>query len=440
MKKRSVLTVLAFVLSAVPAYAETLSEVIRDTLNSNPELAAQRATLRSVSAQKGQATAGYKPTIALVGDAGLEHREYEMTDIPDKIKDNAVPYSYGVQAGINLYEGGKTMYASKAAQFREKAEQNALRAKEVDLTAQTATAYLDYLDTVNVQTLQKNNLSVMRAHFIETRDKAKLGRGTATDVAQAQARLEGAKALLTQADMNVNNAVEYYFRITGKTPEYDKTLNISAIVQGAPKSKADSDVWNLIKNVPATLQEAEKTAEENNPLLKELTERENAAAQNVKIAKNTAYPTLDLTAYAGRQEDQIMMDYLTNYQAKLSLKVPLYDASVAHYKSAEALERKNAVRFQKDNAGAVVKQAVRSAWNEIQTRRSEINYARTQIRANKKALDGVIDEARNGSRTTLDVLNAQQELLDSEVTLSHAQYGLIKARISLLQALGTLKI
>ena len=91
-------------------------------------------------------------------------------------------------------------------------------------------------------------------------------------------------------------------------------------------------------------------------------------------------------------------------------------------------------------ARAAVREAVRTAWNAVSTRKSETLYAQAQIKANKKALDGVIDEARNGTRTTLDVLNAQQEYLDSQVSLSHAQYGLVNAKLSLLQAMGVLKL
>ncbi len=440
MKKYGLcLTALSLVFSFA-ANAEDLGDVIRYTLENNPELASARATMRSVEARQGQAKSGYKPKVALVGDAALEHREYELSSLPDTIKDDVVPYSYGVQASMNLFEGGKTMYATKAAKFETKAQEHAVEAKTTQLISQTAQAYLDYLDAVNVQKLQKNNVDVMRAHYVETRDKAKFGRLTSTDVAQAQARLEGAKALLTQADMGVDNASERFFRITGKAPELTQTPDIAAVLNAAPATQGERDIWNLIKDAPATLAEAEKIAQEQNPSLKELIQRENAAAEQVKVAKNTSSPSLDLSAYAGRQEKQIMMDTLTDYQAKLSLSVPLYDASVSHYKKIEALEAQNAVKYSLSDARAAVREAVRTAWNAVSTRKSEILYAQAQIKANKKALDGVIDEARNGTRTTLDVLNAQQEYLDSQVSLSHAQYGLVNAKLSLLQAMGVLKL
>ena len=195
----------------------------------------------------------------------------------------------------------------------------------------------------------------------------------------------------------------------------------------------------LTKDGPRSLEDAERTAERENLKIKELNERENAARENVKVSKNASSPSLDLSLYAGRQEKPMMMDDYTNYQAKLALTIPLYDASTSHYKSEEAAERLNVVRAQIDNMKAAVRERVRIAWNDLRSHKAEIDYARAQINANTKALNGVKDEAAHGTRTTLDVLNAQQELLDSKVALAHAEYGMVKSYVALMNAMGTLK-
>ncbi|MBR1777330.1 MAG: TolC family protein [Alphaproteobacteria bacterium] len=439
MKKNVFLAVLFLVCTSFAAHADSLNEIIGYTLQSNPEMAAVQAQKKAVSAQKGRFSSGYKPRVDLVGDVAAERREYTVTGAPNEIKEDETPYSYGVRAQMNLYEGGKTLYAVRAAEYREKAEDSAVAEKRSDLVYRVIRSYLDYMDAVDVQTLRRNNADVLRAYYVETRDKAALGRGTSTDVAQAEARLQRARAALTQADMSVSNAQEAFFRLTGKTAEYDKTLSIRSIISEKPESENEKFIYALTKDGPRSLEAAEQTAERENLKIKELNERENAARENIKVSKNTSSPSLDLSLYAGRQEKPMMMDDYTNYQAKLALTIPLYDASTSHYKSEEAAEQLNVVRAQIDNMKAAVRERVRIAWNDLRSHKAEIDYAQAQIRANEKALSGVRDEAAHGSRTTLDVLNAQQELLDSKVSLAHAEYGMIKSYVALMNAMGTLK-
>ena len=395
--------------------------------------------MKAVSAQKGQFSSGYKPRVALVGDVAAERREYTMKNAANSTEENETPYSYGIQAQMNLYEGGKTLHAVRAAEYREKAEEKAVAEKRSDLVYRVIRSYLDYMDAVDVQTLRRNNADVLRAYYVETRDKAALGHGTSTDVAQAEARLQRARAALTKADMAVSNAQESFFRLTGKTAEYDKALSIRSIILEKPESENEKFIYALTKDGPRSLETAEETAERENLKIKELNERENAAKENITVSKNISSPSLDLNLYAGRQEKPMMMDDYTNYQAKLALTIPLYDASSSHYKSEEASEQANVLRAQINNMKAAVREKVRISWNDLRNYKAEIDYARAQIKANEKALSGGRDEAAHGTRTTLDVLNAQQELLDSKVALAHAEYGMVKSYVALMNAMGTLK-
>ncbi len=400
----------------------TLEEVIALVFRHNPKILAKREQLRSIEMLEKQAYSGYLPRIDIYGGVGTEHRNYKSTFVPNSYTEDVAPHRIGIKANINLYEGGKTESNIKIAKNKKLAESYALKDEEQSICMQAIEVYLSYLNSIKILDLKKNNKFIMQAHYRECKDRVSLGRGTSTDIAQSEARLSRADSQLIFSEITYKNICERFYRIVGRMPKKLKSLDTSKIE----------------KFMPYSLEEAENIAISNHPKLKQLMYLKKIAEESVVLAKSGLMPKVDVSVSAIHQKKDMMLNRLSKCQAELTVTVPVYEGGVSGYKAQEANHQVLMYINDLENTKREILEAVRYSWNEIQRNRSEIISVKLQVNANKKALDGVKDESINGSRTTLDVLNAEQELLDTKVDLSHAEHDLIKAYFALLRAIGRL--
>jgi outer membrane protein len=420
--KKIVLIGLLAMCGAKIAKAEDIFEVLAYVGRNNPRIQAKRAELLSICTLKSQAQTGYLPRVDLVATVAPEHRDYSSSFLSQDMTDNAFGHSFGANACINLYEGGKTESREKIADHRKSAAEFSLLAVKQNVYLQAIQAYIFYLDTGEVLQLKISNLRVLEEYYKKCRDQVALGRGTQTDVAQAEARLTGAISQVTEAESELKNAEEQFCAVVGKFP--------------GKLSPIQSE--KIIKLIPETFDECEKIAMKDHPMILRLKATEKIAEENRNLAKSGMRPSVNGRVFIGRQLKQPMIGKMTRYQAELSLSVPIYDGNLSSYKEQEASHEIIRAMSDTEEARRQIVKAVRISLNEIHRYKSQIQSAQSPVKANERALAGVRDEAANGSRTTLDVLNAEQELLDSRVKLSHARHCLILSYFKALHAIGRL--
>ena len=416
------------------ANAETLDEALTYTYVANPSLAAQRAYVKSVYEQINESKSGYKPTIA--GQASYGYTYQRQRSRPGFSENESKPVNMGVNAVQPLFSGFGTVASVKAARHKFEAEKAKLQDLEQSVLTQAVVAYTDVIRAIAVWKLNQNNEAVLKRQLDYTRDRFRVGELTKTDVAQAEARYAGAVSSRIQAEGNVKVAYATYQETIGKMP--DKIFEPEV-----PAAK-----------LPQTLEDALAVAGKNNPSVISAEYQEKQAKSGVDVAKSSYYPSLNLQAsylnsranahgsasvynagaYAGtiqtgraREEDS---------SVKLVLDVPFYTAGVVSSKVTQAKLAERQAALGVVSVRRAVEQATTQAWENYQSTLAGLSSLQEQVRASELALDGVRHEEQAGTRTILDVLNAEQELLNARVSLVSAKKNLIDASYLLISAMG----
>ena len=417
------------------ANAETLDEALTYTYVANPSLAAQRAYVKSVYEQINESKSGYKPTIA--GQASYGYLYQRQRSRPGFSENESMPVNMGVNAVQPLFSGFGTVASVKAARHKFESEKAKLQDLEQSVLTQAVVAYTDVIRAIAVWKLNQNNEAVLKRQLDYTRDRFRVGELTKTDVAQAEARYAGAVASRIQAEGNVKVAYASYQETIGKMP--DKIFEPEV-----PAAK-----------LPQTLEDALAVADKNNPSVISAEYQEKQAKSGVDVAKSAYYPSLNLQASylnsrANAHGSAPVYDGSGAYQGtmqtgrareedssvKLVLDVPFYTAGIVPSKVAQAKLAERQAALGVVSVRRAVEQATTQAWENYQSTLAGLSSLQEQVRATELALDGVRHEEQAGTRTILDVLNAEQELLNARVSLVSAKKNLIDASYLLISAMG----
>lgn len=400
---------------AVPCSAETLAEALAMAYENNPTLQAQRASLRATDETVPQARAGWRPTLEALGRGGYT---YEYKD--DSGSNDGGDYSASVRLTQNLYAGGGTEADIRRARNSVRAGQARLSITEQDILIQVTIAYLDVVRDTAVLRLNINNERVLRRQQEATRDRFNVGEVTRTDVAQAEARLARARADRIQAQGNLDISKGIYEQVVGKAPG-----------QLEPPSG--------VSDLPASREQSLEWADEGNPNVLAARYDERAARDNVDVAESSLFPKLDLIGEGGRTKDYLQGTEASNAASVTAqLTIPLYQRGFVSSRVREAKQLVGRDRLRLAAARRSVAEVANSAWESLVTTRARIRAINSEVRANRIALDGVRQEALVGSRTVLDVLDAEQELLDAQVNLVRAERDETLAQYQLAAAVGRL--
>ena len=401
-----------------PVEAQTLEEALARAYQTNPTLDSQRAQLRATDELVPQALSGYRPTVDLNGFAGRTKAEARAAGGTR----NSVTTPRGASIELNqpLYRGGSTGASVRGAEARVQAQRANLLLTEGDVLLTAATAYLDVVRDQSVLDLNRNNETVLRRQLDASRDRFNVGEITRTDVSQAEARLSRANADRIQAEGRLRASRAAYQRAVGELPG----------VLTAPRPRFQ---------LPATLDEVIALAQSNNPGVTAAEYAELAANAGIDRIEGEGYPQVSLSAELARSYDgSATADRSDSASLTANLRIPLYSAGLLSARVREAKHQANQARIQIEGARRqVVENAIR-AWEALITARAAIESRRTQVRAAEIALEGVRQEAQVGSRTTLDTLNAEQELLDARVGLVSVQRDETVAAFQVLEATGQL--
>jgi outer membrane protein len=403
------------------AQATTLTDALIATYSGNPTLTEQRAQLQATDEQAAIARAGGRPSLG--GSVGYTQGINGLRALQGY--NRAV--TAGAQLNVPLFQGGRVRNAVHAADSRVESGRETLRATEGDVLVQAVSAYMDVVRDRAIVELNINNVKVLQTNLDATNDRFQAGDLTRTDVAQSQARLEDGRSQLTTAKSNLTTSEENYRRVIG---------------QGA----GSLDQPPPLPVLPENADRAEDTAVNNNPDIAAAKGAVKAARYDVSTARASRMPTIAATAgtnyyrYSGFAGNGLGVP-VGNVsgdasQAGVTLSVPLYQGGLpsAQVRQAQAfesaaLERETATERQ------VVANA-RSAFSSYQAALEVIRSSQEALKANTLALEGVRAEQSVGERQVLDVLNAEQELLGSQVTLVSAQRDAYVAGFALLNSMG----
>jgi outer membrane protein len=404
------------VLAGAPAGAETLREAMAAAYQSNPILEAERAAVRAEDENVSQALAGYRPTIG--ADASIAKERTDNFFAQGGGKQTLEPKLATVSLEQPLFRSFRTYNAAKEAKTRVQAARSGLVATEQDVLLGTVAAYMDVLRDQAVLELRLNNVQVLDRQLGASRDRFEVGEITRTDVAQSEARKSGALSgrIAAEADLTASRAA--YERIVGNAP--------GTLEQPGP-----------LGAIPDSEERALEIALAENPVLRQARLQEEAARRAVSTAKSELGPEFSLVAQYQYAEDQFVQGFSSDTLALIAqARVPIYQAGVVDSRIRQAKQITAQRRMLAIQAERETREAVSIAWEQLRAARATIESSEAQVRANAIALEGVRQEQEVGSRTTLDVLDAEQEYLDAQVQLVRARRDEYVAAFQLLAAMG----
>lgn len=406
---------------ASPQPTTTLREALVQTYNTNPDLAAERANQRANDENVPIARSRGRPGVN--GTGTLTDSVYDS--------DATIGPTRSARLGLNLsmpiYSGGAVRNSVRAAVTRVDAGQANLRGTESDVFTQAVTAYVDVIRDEAIVRLNQQNVRVLEVNLQATRDRFEVGDLTRTDVAQSEARLANARAQLRTVEARLIGSRESYIRVIGVPP---------GVLAPPPP----------LPNLPEDPVTAEQIALANNPFLDAAEKSRIAARYDVDVARANRLPQVTLgvnNSYynnLGSVSDQARRlgvaddGYANSLVAQLTMPVFQAGRPAAQVRQAQARQAA-AIETVTLTERGVIAQA-RSAYASYQSSLGVIESSRVAVEANGLSLEGVRAENSVGTRTILDILNAEQELLNSQVQYVTAERDAYVAGFTLLAAMG----
>lgn len=407
---------MAVLLATFGAARADVYSALQGVYDTNPVIAEARSAVGVATSELDAARTETKPYLGINANAGLAR-----TKFMDQTFDTT-PTEIGATFQQNVFQGFSTMAKIKGAKGIVAARQASLYATQQDVFLEAINAYVNVLNADEVLKLKKNNQRVLQEYYDLCRQKQEVGVLTATDVAQASARLEGAKYQTTQAQAEYDNAQETFRRIYGRAE--DKYTDVSL---------------ERVKHLfPASVDEAEEYAMRNHPLIVALNAQEAAARENITVARKSRLPSVDIKASAMQLNDIPVIDDVRDGRVGVYFSMPLYDKGNASANVEKVRHTVAGIQDRTVDARRGIVEHLRQAWNTYDAQTYAITAAQAAVKANQLALDGTREEQARGRRTVLDVLNAEQELLNSRVSLSQARHGKVAAYFAVLAATGKL--
>jgi outer membrane protein len=416
---------LAAATSAVPAHADTLRDALEGAYRTNPTLNAARAQQRATDETVPIAKAQGRPSLA------------DTTQYLEFVKQSSTSFvapSRAVTSNLNLsvpiYSGGAVRNAVRAAETRVEAGQADLRGTESAIFSQVVAAYMDVIRGEALVGLNANQVDVLRVNAQATSDRFEIGDLTRTDVAQSQSRLALAQGNLETARSNLIAARETYTQLTGMAPDN---------LQPPPP----------LPGLPASPNDAVLVALENNPDVLAARERAKASGYDIKSAGAGRLPKVSLVTGGGYTNYLGSLGGIgtggaaiavpqtsTSAQVGVQLQIPLFQGGLPAAQQRQAQARSAAALEQEIAAEREVVAQVRSAWASWQAATAIIASNQSAVDAATLSLEGVRAENTVGNRTILDILNAEQELVNARAQLITARRNAYVAGFSLLAAMG----
>jgi outer membrane protein len=426
------------VAAAVPAGAETLADAIALAYQNNPTLQAQRATQRALDENYVQARSGWRPTLGAQATANWAETQTPIAGRGVDLNGDGVPDSFGFggvrrsnrgTAGLSfnqpLWTGGRVAAQVNAANSDVLAGRENLRRVEAQVLTAVVQAYSDTRRDMETLRIRQKNVEVLTNQLKESNARFDVGEVTRTDVAQSQARLSQAQALLQSAVAQLAITRAGYATLVGQNPG-----------ELAPEP-------SLAYMLPTDPDEAYKIAEEFNPQLRAQQYAEQASRARVAGARADRMPSV--SANLAVQHNGLIdpFDPRDNFgrsvSATITASVPLFTGGLTTSRIRQSIERNNADRITVEGVRRNVLQGVTQFWSQMIAARANIASSDEQVRAASIAAEGTRQEQQVGLRTTIDVLNAEQELRQAELNAVTSRRDEYVAAANVLATMGRLE-
>ena len=411
----------ATMLSPLTASAETILGALAKAYQNNSTLNSARAGVRVTDEDVAIAKSGYRPTIgATAGLQGAQSRVRGRTV-------GSVSGSFGVEIQQTLFDGFQTKNNVAAAKARVRAENESLRNTEQNILMDAATAYMDVIRDRQIASLRERNLAFLTEQARAARSRFDVGEGTRTDVAQADAGRSAAVAQLSAARAQATSSAAIYRQVVGDEPG---------------KLKAASPLSKLL---PKGLDSAIATAAVEHPAILATQHAVDAAAFSVKSAEGTLLPGVVATAgversFSDTDPSATSDGYSTSASIGARLTIPIYQGGREYATVRKSKESLGQARIEVDVSRDQVRAGVTSAWTQYVAAQEGVDANRALVAAAQLALNGVIEERNVGQRTTLDVLNAQADVIDAQINLASTEHDVVVASYAILSATGKLSV
>ena len=410
---------IASLLVASPAAADTLREALVATYRTNPTINAQRESLRATDSTVAIVRAGGRPQIS--GVVGV-NRDLTRSGVLDSGRSRGPTVSGGLDLSIPIFQGGRVSNGVAAARTRVEAGRATLRAVEGDVFTEAVAAYMDVIRDRAIVELSDNQIRVLVTNLEATSDRFEIGDVTRTDVAQSESRLSLQRAQLATVQARLSASEENYRRVTGRAP---------GLLSPPPP----------LPPLPASADEAVRIAIAQNPDVIAVVRQAEAAGLDVRVARADRLPTVSGVVsgdYANTLAGDVGPFPRAGTQTSIGLngRIPIYQGGLpaARIRQAQAIEGQ--ILEQVIGTERLVVANSRSAFASYSATQRAIQSNEVAVAAAALALEGARAERSVGTRTVLDVLNAEQESLNAQVQLVTARRDSYVAGFQLLNAMG----
>lgn len=422
--RSSLFVIFVFVIGITPfahaAERQTLEQVWVEAYQNNPSLEAERAKLRATDEQVAQALSHWRPSVTTSGSIG---KNYEYTPPNHGLPSNYLAHGathYGAEVKQPIFRGFKTLAETDEAEKQVMAGRAQLQSAEQQVLLDTAKAFLDTVRDEEILQINRDEETVLQKKLDETTVRAKVGDLTQTDVRQARTRLARAEVTRLQAETSLVADRSTFARLVGDEP-------------GSLEAPTLADSLH-------ELDEVLHRAETGNPSVIAAQYAVEAAKADINLNQGSLLPEVNLVGttshdyaqsitFPGRQD---------NNQIMVQATFQLYDGGADYSKIRAARQTATQHRMELEEARHKAHETAHNAWQQLATARASIKADQAGIDAASEALEGVKVEAHVGARTTLDVLNAEQELLDAKTDMARAQHDRDYALIQIKSAVGDL--
>ncbi len=411
-------------LAARPVKAETMSAALALAYAGNPDLNQQRAGVRATDENLPRASSNWRPSVSGTAQAGYNYLGVSADTQGSLLrqKTGSVPRGYALSVTQNIFDGNRTINGVRQAESNIFGAREDLRNTELNVLLNGATAYMNVLRDTAILDLRQNNIIVLEEQLRQTRDRFNVGEVTRTDVAQAEASLASGRSDYFAAQGNLQTSIANFRQVIGIQPtRLEPARTIESL---------------LPRNVGSAVQ----IGLSEHPMVQSALHAVDAAALQVKLVEGELYPTVGVSASVDKTLAASGFPHYDVFNTTVvgQITVPIYTGGEVYARARQAKETLGQARLQADLERDLVRAGVVSSWGALNSARAVVQSSRAAVKAAEIALDGVREEAKVGQRTTFDVLQQQQILVNARVTLVSAQRDRVVASYSVMAAIGRL--
>ena len=414
-------TCLSLCFAAPAAQAATLEQAWVLAYRNNPSLEAQRAALRATDEQVSQALSDWRPSIDATASAGKTYQYTPELAPFENPRFAGTERSYGAQIKQPLFRGFRTVAETDVAEKQVLAGRAKLESAEQQLFLDTASAYLGVLRDEAMLDLERHHEVVLQDKLTETQTRARGGELTGTDVRQAESRLQRAHVSRYQAENALTQDRAAYLRLVGTEAD---GLQATALAPQQPRTLAD--ILPLAEGHNPDVLAAQYGVEE--------------ADAETRLNEGSLLPEVDLigSTTRGYAQDISLPGREDSSQVLVQLTMPLYRAGTDYSKARAAQQTASQRRDELDETRHRAQETARNAWAALTAAQAALDADSAGVDSAREALKGVFEENKVGTRTTLDLLNAEQELLDAQIDQVRSQRDRDYAALQIRAATGGL--